>query len=230
MGMDWIDDLSHELRAPLANLSARLEAMEDGLWPADSTHLKGCRDDVTRLIRLVERIEAVARAESMESPCGSLFRLDHVVARACSGQDATFQSRGVALFWECEPIPVRADEGSLGIVLSELLVNAAQATSPGGRVTVGAKSCMVGGQPHVEIRISDTGRGISPEALPRLFEKFFRVDPSRSTQTGGMGLGLSLCECLIRQHGGTIHVESRLGEGSDFWIDLPQFRTKETYQ
>ena len=108
MGMDWINDFSHELRAPLSNLSARLEAMEDGIWPADSVHLSGCRDDVARLLRLVERIESVARAEFIERPGRTVLRMDHV----------------------------RGNEGRFGIVLSELLSNALQATPAGGQVEV----------------------------------------------------------------------------------------------
>lgn len=228
MGTEWIDDLSHELRAPLANLSARLEAMEDGLWPADFLHLRGCRDDVNRLINLVERIEAVARADSVECPRRALIRLDHVVARACAGHDADFLARGIALSWDCDPIPIRADEVCLGTVFSELLANAAQATPRGGRVEVRAKTFLVEEIPHVEVLVSDTGLGIGPSSLPHIFEKFYRVDPSRSSSTGGPGLGLALCHSLIRRHGGTIAVESRLGEGSEFRIDLPQFNPEET--
>lgn len=228
VGMEWIDDLSHEFRAPLANLVSRLEAMEDGLWPADSIHLKGCRDDVNRLIRLVERIEAVARADSMESPRKALIRLDHVVAGACASHDADFVARGISLSWDCDPIPIRADEVCLGTVFSELLANAAQATPRGGCVEISATTFLVDGIPHVRVLVSDTGQGIGPSDLPHVFEKFYRVDPSRSSLTGGPGLGLALCHSLIRQHGGTIAVESRLGEGSEFRIDLPQFNPEET--
>lgn len=228
MGTEWIDDLSHELRAPLANLSARLEAMEDGLWPADPIHLGGCRDDVNRLIHLVERIEAVARADSMECPRRALIRLDHVIARACAGHDTDFLARGIALSWDCDPIPIRADEVCLGTVFSELLANAAQATPRGGHVEIRAKTSLLDGIPHVEVVVSDDGQGISLDALPHVFERFYRVDPSRSSSTGGPGLGLTLCHSLIKQHGGTIAVESRPGQGSEFRIDLPQFNPEET--
>lgn len=228
MGVAWIDDLSHELRAPLANLSARLEAMEDGIWPADSSHLKACRDDVNRLVGLVERIEEVARVETLGLAPTSVIRLDQVVSRICGEHQASFLASGIALAWECEPVLVLAEEGGLGTVLSELLANAAQATSPGGRVEIRARSLLVDGHASAEILVSDSGRGICADALPYLFERFFRADPSRSSATGGVGLGLTLCDSLVRQFGGSLSVESRLGEGTEFRIILPLFSPKET--
>lgn len=228
MGVAWIDDLSHELRAPLANLSARLEAMEDGIWPADSSHLRACRDDVNRLVGLVEKIEEVARVEARHQAPNSVTQLDQVVAKTCGEHQASFQALGIALVWECEPARVLADEGGLATVLSELLANAAQATLPGGHVEIRARNLLFDGQAFVEIRVSDTGRGIRREALPHLFEKFFRVDPSRSSLTGGVGLGLTLCDSLIRQFGGSLSVESCLGEGTEFRITLPPFIPQET--
>jgi len=113
--------------------------------------------------------------------------------------------------------PVDADAERIHQVLFNLVDNAVRFTPPGGAVTIGAHR--VNG--HVEISVADTGSGIPSEALPRLFERFYRVDTARSREDGGTGIGLAIARSIVEAHGGHIHAESQMGKGSVFTFDLP---------
>src|SRR5207302_1537590 len=122
---------------------------------------------------------------------------------------------------ELEPTPEDAvawcDSEAVSQILSNLLDNAVKYTHPGGRITVGARSL----EGFVEVFVRDTGIGIPPEDLPRLFERFYRVDKARSREMGGTGLGLSIVKHLVGAQNGTARLESRVNEGSTFFFTLP---------
>jgi len=122
---------------------------------------------------------------------------------------------------ELDPAPpgteAWCDTEAVSQILSNLLDNAIKYTSSGGRITVGARP----GATHIEVFVRDTGMGIPPEDLPRLFERFYRVDKARSREMGGTGLGLSIVKHLVAAHDGSIRVESRPNEGSTFFFTLP---------
>lgn len=113
---------------------------------------------------------------------------------------------------------VIGDAQRLAQVLLNLITNALQHTPPGGEVTVGTRKAK--GEIHVTVR--DSGEGIAPENLPHIFERFYRADRARSRDTGGSGLGLSIAKSLVEAQGGTISVESRVGQGSTFTVSLTQ--------
>ena len=110
------------------------------------------------------------------------------------------------------------DRTRIAQVVSNLLENAVLHTPQGGRVSVVAE---VPGTGVARFTVSDTGEGIAPEDLAQVFERFYRVDPSRSRTTGGIGLGLTIARRIVEAHGGTIRAESTPGEGSNFVVDLP---------
>ena len=112
---------------------------------------------------------------------------------------------------------VQADPGRIGQVLRNLLVNATNYTPSGGAVQVTVSPVRDG----VEVSVQDSGPGIPPEDLPYLFERFYRVDKSRSRATGGVGLGLTIAKRLVEAHGGAINVRSQAGSGSTFYFTLP---------
>jgi two-component system phosphate regulon sensor histidine kinase PhoR len=116
-----------------------------------------------------------------------------------------------------DEIQVLADSDAIHQVLVNLLDNALKYTPPGGRVTVSARS----GNGTVEFCVADTGIGIGAEHLPRLFERFYRVDKARSRELGGTGLGLSIVKHIVRAHGGDVRVESEPARGSSFFFVLP---------
>jgi len=112
---------------------------------------------------------------------------------------------------------LHADETRLGQVLDNLLSNALRYTPSGGRIVLGASAA----NGRVTFSVQDTGPGIAPEALPLIFDRFYRADPARSEATGESGLGLAIAKALVEAHGGTLSVESTVGQGTTFRIDLP---------
>jgi signal transduction histidine kinase len=118
------------------------------------------------------------------------------------------------------------DRARIAQVVGNLLENAVQHTPQGGEVAVLAE--VVG--PAARVTVGDTGEGIPPEDLPYVFERFYRVDPSRSRSTGGVGLGLTIAKQLVEAHGGAIRVESTPGKGSCFIFELPLARSASTQE
>ena len=127
--------------------------------------------------------------------------------------------RGISLeFVPAANLTTRVDPQWLELVLINLLDNAIKYTSPGGTISIHAMATST----VVFIEITDSGQGIPAEAIPHIFERFYRADPSRSRQIGGAGLGLSFAKWIVEEHGGTIHVDSELDRGSTFTIRLPR--------
>jgi two-component system phosphate regulon sensor histidine kinase PhoR len=132
----------------------------------------------------------------------------------------------VNLVNETFELSVRADTGRLEQVLGNLVDNAIKYGRPGGKVTVRAR--ITDGE-QVEVFVRDDGPGIPPEALDRVFERFYRVDKARSREQGGTGLGLSIVKHIVQSHGGRVWVESSLGNGATFFFTLPQEQQRELF-
>ena len=208
-------DVTHELRTPLTVIQGNLEGMLDGVYPADETNLRSLLDETNILSRLVEDLRTLALAES-----GALKLRKEATDLTMLVRDATaaFQSQavasGVALTVEtADDIPwLEIDPGRIRQVLSNLLANALRYTPAGGSVCV--KVRMDSG--CVLLEVTDTGPGILAEDLPYIFERFYK-----STDSGGMGLGLAIAKHLVTAHEGTITVESPPGQGTTIRISLP---------
>ena len=213
-------DIAHELRTPLSNIQGYLEAIKDGLIQPTPETIDTIHRQALHLSRLVEDLRLLAQVEA-----GALqlqltpARLEELLQSAVEAVRPRAEAKGVALSLEVEaPLPtVELDVTRIAQVLGNLLENAITHTPEGGRVSVSAQSRT--GQ--AAISVSDTGPGIAPEDLPRLFDRFYRGDPSRSRSTGGAGLGLTIARRLIEAHGGTIEADSALGQGSRFTVCLP---------
>ncbi len=218
---DFIANLSHELRTPLAALQALTETLQDGALDdptAARRFLSRMADEVAALSRLVRDLLDLARLEGghaalqlrPEAPA-ELLRL------AAERATLAAQQAGITLTVEAAPHlpPVLADRARLLQVLANLVDNALRFTPEGGRITLGAAASSQG----IRFWVQDTGIGIAPEHLPRLFERFYKVDPAR--QRRGTGLGLSIAKHIVEAHGGQIGVESTPGQGSTFWFVLP---------
>lgn len=126
-------------------------------------------------------------------------------------------AHGVSLRCSAAPALVNGDAPLLSEVVTNLVSNAVRYNRPGGRVDV----TLAPRNGEVELRVADTGVGIPAHALPHVFERFFRVDPARSRERGGAGLGLAIARWIVEAHGGSLGVESREGEGSTFTVRLP---------
>ena len=213
-------DIAHELRTPLSNIQGYLEAIRDGLVQPTPDTIDTIHEQAIHLSRLVEDLRLLAQVESGElhlqlTPVsvGDLLQsgVEAVRPRA--------EAKSVVLSLEAAPSlrPVMIDATRISQVVGNLLENAITHTPEGGSVSVSAREL----DGFLEIAVADTGPGIAPEDIPRLFDRFYRADPSRSRATGGTGLGLTIARRLVEAHGGTIEVNSVVGVGSVFTIRLP---------
>ena len=213
-------DVAHELRTPLSNIRGYLEAIRDGVLPADSATIDTLHQQSTHLSQLVDDLALLARAEA-----GALALDIQRVAPARIVQESVeaFRARaaadGVTLHLEApDDLPeIAADARRVAQIIDNLVENAITHTPAGG--TVGVAIGRAGG--GVQVSVADTGPGIAPEELEHVFDRFYRTDPSRSRATGGSGLGLTIARQLAAAHGGRLAAESAVGEGSRFVCTLP---------
>jgi signal transduction histidine kinase len=217
---DLVANVSHELKTPITAIRAHLENLLDGVEQPDPKTLQVMLTQTERLSRLIEQLLELSRLESGELP---LLRestsLAPLVTQVLSEIEVARSDRGVVVESEL-PLdlpPVDADRERVHQVLFNLVDNAVRFTPSGGAVTVSAQQQ----NGSVEVRVADTGVGIPPEHLPRLFERFYRADPARSREDGGTGIGLAIARSVVEAHGGHIRAESELGGGSVFTFDLP---------
>jgi two-component system phosphate regulon sensor histidine kinase PhoR len=218
---EFISDVSHELRTPLSAMKLMLETvlLADDDAEARALFLPQIADEVERMIRLVEDLLELARSESGSVPLRrERFDLTEVASNALN----TFAQRADALEVELdldapEAVLVDADRGRLIQVAVNLVDNALRHTPAGGKVTV--ELGRIGDDALLAVR--DTGGGIPYADLPRIFERFYVVDRSRSRERGGTGLGLSIARNLVEAHGGTLTAESVYGHGATFTVRVP---------
>ncbi len=218
---ELLADVAHELRTPLATLEGYVEALADGVLPADAQSWAVLRAETSRLERLIEDLSKVSRAEERQldlrvAPTSPAALVEAAVQGAAPG----YAAKGVSLETRVAQRlpPVQVDSDRLGEVLANLLENALRHTPSGGRVEVAAAHDGA----TVELIVSDSGEGIPPEHLERVFERFHRVDPARARASGGSGIGLSIARAIVEAHGGRIRAESEgTGRGARFVVALP---------
>ncbi len=218
---DFISNVSHELRTPLASMKALVETLKGGALedpPAAKRFLEHLENEIDNMTQIVQELLELSRIESGQVP----FNLQPVepgvlLNRAADRMALQAERAGLTLTVDCPTdLPsVRADAERIGQVLMNLLHNSVKFTPSGGEIAVSARS--EGG--WVVFSVRDTGVGIQPEDLPRIFERFYKADQSRSG--GGIGLGLSIVRHTVEAHGGRIQVESVPGQGSTFTFTLP---------
>lgn len=217
---NMVTDVAHELRTPLSNIRGYLEAMRDGVLAPDAKTLDSAHEEAIHLSRLVDDLQELALAEAGQLRLDrSATDLADVADRAARALGPQASAKGIGLSAEIPEglPPVDIDPGRIGQVLQNLLSNALAHTPGGGSVTVGARRAA--GQ--LEVWVSDTGSGIPSEQLQSIFERFYRVDPSRARSTGGSGIGLAISRQMVEAHGGRIWAESDVGRGSVFRFTLP---------
>lgn len=216
-----LTDLAHELRNPLATINGYVEGLRDGVLQPSPAAWQALHTQTRRLARLVDDLDAVSRAEERRlalhltrvDPAALLEAAANAALPHCTAKgidlDAKMPARLPALV---------VDHDRLSEVLGNLLDNAVRHTPPGGRIEVSA--AQAGGR--VELVVSDDGDGIRADDLDRIFDRFYRADPSRTAETGGSGIGLTIARAITEAHGGTIRVESDgPGKGSRFTVSLP---------
>ncbi len=219
--MALVGDVAHELRTPLSSIKGVMEGLIDGVLPAEPRTFSSVQREVTRLQRLVQDLQELSRAEAGQIPLDMRAVAPGDIIRAAAERlRPQFEDKGVDLDLDLSPkLPqVRVDSGRVIQVLLNLLGNALQHTPCGGRVVVAAWR----EADEVVFAVKDTGVGISPEHLSHVFERFYRVDKSRSRVGGGSGIGLTIAKHLVEAHGGRIWADSPgLGQGTVFSFSLP---------
>jgi signal transduction histidine kinase len=221
---DLVANVSHELKTPITAIRAHLENLLDGVEEPDPATLEVMLAQVERLGRLVDQLLDLSRLESGEVPLRiEELPLHPLVDDLISEIEVAMPGRGVDVHNDVpSDLPtLPADRERLHQVLFNLIDNAVRFTPAGGSVTVSARRR----NGSVEVAVSDTGAGISPEHLPRLFERFYRADPARARGDGGTGIGLAIARSVVEAHGGQIHAKSEPGRGSVFTFDLPAERS-----
>lgn len=223
MRSEFVANVSHELKTPIAAVKGFAETLLGGAVNDEETarsFLQIIYDESDRLNRLIGDILALSKIESKRVPLYfSPVEMDSFMTKTVTMMEPEAAKKSIKLQLEMEHgLYVEADEDRLRQIMMNVIANGVNYTPEGGKVSVNIASI---DEDHIRIQISDTGIGIPKKDLPRIFERFYRVDKARSRSSGGTGLGLSIVKHLVELHKGTIAVTSTVGVGSTFVIELP---------
>ena len=220
-------DVAHELRTPLMAMQATVEAMQDGVLPADDEHLEVVASEVRRLSRLIDAMLKLSRLENGTTEL-KVERTDlvYLVKSLVSSQHQLFHEKGLHLRFVDESVHgelyVDVDPDLIREAIVNLMSNAMRYTNADGWVKVSLRP----ERSDVLISVQDTGIGIAKEDIPQTFARFWRSDVSRERVSGGLGVGLAITKEIVDRHNGTILVESELGRGTTFTLRIPQRRAR----
>jgi two-component system phosphate regulon sensor histidine kinase PhoR len=226
MRRDFVANVSHEIRTPLTVLSGFVETLAQLplTEPERQRVLLLMGQQTGRMQALVGDLLMLAQLEGSPRPGADRWLpLTPLLQRALADATALSAGRHTLVLRSTDDIELAGVEGELLSAVGNLLANAVRYTPEGGRIELGWTRLDDG---RGVIEVTDTGLGIAREHLPRLTERFYRVDGSRSRDTGGTGLGLSIVKHVVQRHGGEIDIESELGKGSSFRLLLPALRVR----
>jgi two-component system, OmpR family, sensor kinase len=217
----FLADASHELRTPLTMLQAELESVVENAGKESTVGetAGSALEEVDRLKKIVEGLFALSRLEAGEAQEESVrFDLSELITTTTDQMCLLAQDRNISIACDApEKVMVEGDRARLKQVIVNLLDNAIKYTLDGGAIRVRVFSR----EDRAVLEVSDNGIGIPAEAVPHVFDRFFRVDKARSRAAGGAGLGLSIVKSICAAHGGSVSVQSREGQGSRFIVELP---------
>ncbi len=215
---DFIANAAHELRTPLTNLQGYLEALRDGVISADRATYASLWEEADRLVRLSRSLDTLAEGDAAtEAPRLDEVDLAAAIRSALELAQPSLERAGLHVRTEVPAsLPARANPDHLAQVLNNLVSNAVRYSPPGGAVTVRAERRRA----DILVSIANTGDEIPPNDVPRLFERFYRVDKSRGRARGGAGIGLAIVKQLVEAGGGRVGAESG-GGTTRFWFSLP---------
>jgi two-component system sensor histidine kinase SenX3 len=218
---DFIANISHELKTPIASVSLLAEALDQAADEPDRVRRFADRLSVesTRLAHITSEVIELSRLQARDAlRRDELLEVDRIVAAAVDQNRIVAAAKGIEVRLRAKSkAKIYGDEALMVVAVHNLVANAIAYSSEGGRVGIGVT---VDGD-AVEIAVADQGIGIAPEDQDRVFERFYRVDQARSRNTGGSGLGLSIVKHAVQNHGGDVRVWSQPGRGSTFTIRLP---------
>ncbi len=220
MRRDFVADASHELKTPVASIQAVAETLmvaieEDPV--AAKRFAQQLHSTAGRLAQIVADLLDLSRVESEQPVNMRDVDLARLASKEVDRISDQAEVAGIDLKTDLMSVVARASRKDLRLAVRNLLENALQYTPKGGTITVATKRSA----DSATIAVSDTGKGIPSRDLPRIFERFYRVDDARNRESGGTGLGLAIVRNVVEMHGGAVSVESELGRGSTFTIALP---------
>lgn len=218
---EFVAGVSHELRTPLSHIKGYIETLRsaDGVQPENmAKFLEGMARNADRLEKLINDLLDLAALESGQTTLRiEPVKLHETIEKVVTEFRPHAAKRRISINTDIPPVTIQADEFRLEQVLANLLDNAIRYGREGGQINIRAEVM----DNQVRVCVRDDGPGIPPEALNRVFERFYRVDPSRRRDTGGAGLGLAIVKHIIQNHGGRVWAESEPGQGAAFYFTLP---------
>lgn len=218
MRKNLTSDISHELRTPLTSIQTHLEAMIDGMWEPSKERLNSVNEEVIRLSHLVNQLKNLAKFDSYEDKLNlKNENLTQLIKNIIYNNESYALDKNIRIKYELEDVNANIDKEKISQVIINLISNAIRYTNLNGEILIK----LYKKSDFIKIIVKDNGIGIPEESLDYIFERFYRVDKSRCRNTGGTGVGLTICKSIVDLHKGKIEVKSKLNEGSEFIITLP---------
>lgn len=212
-------DYAHELRTPLASLQSNLEAMIDGIWKPNKERLESCHEEILRLTRMVSDISKLVEIEHGHMILNkTTFNLLEFTKKLLLNFEPSILEKNLILTVSQTPCVIYADKDKIGQVMINLISNAIKYSGQNGSIHIS----IIPQGANLKLSVRDTGVGISQEDLPYVFEHLYRTDKSRSSDTGGYGVGLAIVKAIVDAHHGEISIKSELSKGSTFTVTLPK--------
>ena len=212
-------DIAHELRTPITSVQGHLDAIIDGIWEPSTERLISIREEVTRLSEIIGRLRYLAKFDSENNELNKTkVNLNEFIQNIVYNYESEALEKNIKINYNCDNITIYVDKNQFSQVIINLLTNAIKYTNNNGFINITSYY----DNQWVNISIKDNGIGIPKNDLQYIFERFYRVDKSRSKNTGGIGIGLSIVKSIVDAHNGEIFVESKLNEGTEFLIKLPK--------
>lgn len=217
---EFISNVSHEIGSPLTSIMGFAKALKSGTLDPEERerYLDIIETECVRLSKLSDNLMKLAVLDSAKSPVHpAVYRLDKQLITLILACEPQWEAKDIDMNLEPEELDITADEDLMSQVWLNLLHNAIKFTPPGGRISV----AVTRENGYAAVRVADSGPGIAVEDQPRIFERFYKADKSRTRASGGSGLGLSIAHKIVEMHRGSISVASRPGEGAVFTVLLP---------
>ncbi|MGG3997748.1 HAMP domain-containing sensor histidine kinase, partial [Aneurinibacillus thermoaerophilus] len=218
-----VGDIAHELRTPLTNIMGYLEALSSGILEGNQKLYHSLHEESLRISRLVEQLHQLNIWESKKTSLHAFapFSIKNVVETTLNAFTLDFQNKDIQCNWDIVDINIYGYEDGIKQVMNNLLKNAVQ-YDMGGWIHVKGEVI----NEHYKVTVTNLGREIPLESQKLLFERFYRIDPSRSRETGGAGIGLAIVKEIIELHDGMVGLTTK-GDRHSFWFSIPLKRSEE---
>ena len=215
-------DISHELRTPLTSIQTHLEAMIDGIWEPTEERLISVNEEVIRISHLVDELKNLAKYDSDKNKLNiSEVDLEQLIKNIIYNNESFALEKNIKIEYNLEKIKAHIDKEKISQVIVNLISNAIRYTNCNcerlGKIIIR----LYKEENLIKISVKDNGIGIPKKSLDYIFERFYRVDKSRCRNTGGTGIGLTICKSIIDLHNGNIEVKSEVNKGSEFIVSIP---------